>query len=176
MMGDETLHGAVRVCGVDDTQTIYQVINESARAYKSILGLAYQEPLMPMGELLEEMERVQFLAYAERGEVLGVMGYEYVGDSALVRHAYVCPRAQRKGVGTLLLRQIEGIIARSRKVDRIIIGTYAKASWAISFYEKHGYVRSRDPQIVLKKYYVIPEGQRVNSLTLEKNLPRSSEN
>ncbi len=125
---------------------------------------------MPMDELQREMKRVMFLAYEEDGKVLGVMGFEFVGDVALVRHAYVLPESQRKGIGSLLLRRIEDTIAKSRRAMRIIIGTYTNASWAVTFYEKHGYRKSTNPQEILAKYYDIPEVQRVNSLTLEKHL------
>ena len=125
---------------------------------------------MPMEELLQEMKRVAFLAYAENDETIGVMGYEYIGDVALIRHAYVRPGAQRKGIGGILLKQIEDTIEKSGKTNRIVIGTYTAASWAISFYERHGYRKSADPQSLLTKYYDIPEVQRLNSLTLEKKL------
>jgi GNAT superfamily N-acetyltransferase len=125
---------------------------------------------MLMEELQQEMKRVNFSAYEEKRQVLGVMGYEYVGDVALIRHAYILPGSQRKGIGSLLLKQIEDTVTQSKGAKRIIIGTYTSASWAIAFYEKHGYEKSANPQDVLKKYYAIPEVQRLNSLTLEKNL------
>ena len=122
---------------------------------------------MPMGELLREMRRLKFSAYEESGQVLGVMGYEYVGDVVLIRHAYILPRSQRKGIGGLLLTQIEALLTKSRRVKRIIIGTYTGVSWAISFYEKHGYRKSANPHEILMRSYDIPEIQRLNSLTLE---------
>jgi len=116
------------------------------------------------------MKRVSFLAYEENGCVLGVMGYEFVEDVALIRHAYTRPESQARGIGTLLLTRIEHTIMNSNMATRIIIGTYAKASWAISFYQKHGYRESNNSQEILAKYYEIPEVQRLNSLTLEKSL------
>lgn len=166
-----TQRAAIRESVADDIETVYQIINEAARAYKSVLpSQVYHEPQMSMDELQREFKRVGFLACEENGQILGVMGYEFVEDIALIRHAYVRPKAQRKGIGSLLLHEIEGIITRSRRAKRIVIGTYTAASWAIAFYEKHGYQKSSDPQQILRRYYDIPEVQRINSLTLEKKL------
>jgi GNAT superfamily N-acetyltransferase len=165
------LHGIIRECNQADADTLYRVINEAAKAYQPVLAAAaYHEPQMTMNELLRELERVKFLAYTESAEVLGVMGYEYVGDVALIRHAYVRPEAQRKGIGSLLLERTEETILKSGRVSRIIIGTYTAALWAVSFYEEHGYRKSKNPQSVLGKYYEIPEVQALNSLTLERRL------
>lgn len=125
---------------------------------------------MSMHELQREMKRVKFYVYEENEVIFGVMGYEYVRDVALIRHAYVRPGMQRKGIGTILLGNVEGLIAKSKRVHKIIIGTYSNASWAISFYEKHGYHKSQNPQDILIRYYDISEVQRTNSLTLEKEL------
>lgn len=127
---------------------------------------------MPFEELQREVRRVSFLAYEENGNMLGVMGYEFVDNVALIRHAYTRPESQGRGIGTLLLRRIEDIITSSSKARKIIIGTYTRTSWAISFYERHGYTKSGDPQAILMRYYDIPEVQRLNSLTLEKSLKR----
>ncbi|MGA2789449.1 MAG: GNAT family N-acetyltransferase [Candidatus Bathyarchaeia archaeon] len=163
--------GTIRECSPRDLEAIYRVINEAAKAYQPVLPpYVYHDPQMPMDELEREMKRVSFLAYEEKGHVLGVMGYEFVEDVALIRHAYTRPESQGRGIGTLLLTRIEDTIANSNRVTRIIIGTYTKASWAISFYQKHGYRESSNPQEVLIKYYDIPEVQRLNSLTLEKSL------
>ncbi len=163
--------GAVRECVSQDIDAIFEVINEAAKAYKPVLPHdAYHEPQMPLEELKRELRRVRFLAYEDEGRILGVMGYEHIGEIALIRHAYVRHEAQRKGIGTLLLKQVEDAIISTKRADRIIIGTYTGASWAISFYEKHGYRKSSNPQEILTKYYDIPEVQRLNSLTLEKKL------
>ena len=161
----------MRHCTQEDLEIILQIINEAAKAYGAVLPPpVYHEPQMAMEELQREIKRVSFLAYEENGNMLGVMGYEFLDDVALIRHAYTRPTSQGRGIGTLLLRRIEEIITDSNKASRIIIGTYTLATWAIAFYERHGYRKSRNPQEILTKYYDIPEVQRLNSLTLEKTL------
>ena len=163
--------GTTRHCTHQDLPTILQIINEAARAYEPVLPPhVYHEPQMTMEELQREIKRVSFLAYDENGNMLGVMGYEFVDGVALIRHAYTRPKSQGRGIGSLLLRRIEEIITNSNKASTIIIGTYTQASWAITFYEKHGYRKASNPQEILTKYYDIAEVQRLNSLTLEKTL------
>jgi GNAT superfamily N-acetyltransferase len=163
--------GTIRHCGNQDLAVILEIVNEAAKAYKAVLPPhVYHEPQMTMEELRRETKRVSFLAHEEDGNMLGVMGYEFIDPVALIRHAYTRPKSQGRGIGSLLLTRIEEIITNSNKATRIIIGTYTRASWAIHFYEKHGYRRSSNPQEILTKYYDIPEVQRLNSLTLEKSL------
>jgi hypothetical protein len=54
----------------------------------------------------------------------------------------------------------------------ILIGTWADASWAIRFYEKHGFrvVTVEEKNRLLKKYWSIPDRQIETSVVLaEKN-------
>ena len=62
------------------------------------------------------------------------MGIQPVGDVDLIRHAYVSPGSQRRGVGGALLEHL----ARST-TRRMLVGTWAAAEWAIRFYRHHGF-------------------------------------
>jgi GNAT superfamily N-acetyltransferase len=171
---ESRLSGTIRRCDNQDLAVILQIINEAATANKAVLPPhVYHEPQMTMQELQQETKRVSFLAYEKDGNMLGVMGYEFTDHVALIRHAYTRRKSQGKGIGSLLLTRIEEIITNSNKATRIIIGTYTRAYWAIHFYEKHGYQKSSNPQVILTKYYDIPEVQQSNSLTLEKALARA---
>ena len=69
----------IRKCTDDDTRIIYEIINESAKAYKPVLPKnVYREPQMSMEELLSEMKRIKFYAAVENDEIVGVMGYEFI--------------------------------------------------------------------------------------------------
>ena len=81
----------------------------------------------------------------------------------LIRHAYVWTRVQKLGIGTKLLQHLESMTEKP-----IFIGTWAAASWAISFYEKNGFtlVSEEGKNRLLKKYWSIPERQVETSVVL----------
>jgi GNAT superfamily N-acetyltransferase len=85
------------------------------------------------------------------------------GDVALVRHAYVAPDAQRKGLGTRLLRHVQGLTHKP-----VLIGTGAAASWAIDFYRRNGFtvVSPSQKDALLRKYWSVPARQIETSVVL----------
>jgi len=91
------------------------------------------------------------------------MGIQDKGAVALVRHAYVAPTIQRKGVGTRLLRHVEGLADKP-----ILIGTWADASWAIEFYQRNGFtvVPNSHKDRLLRTYWSIPARQIETSVVL----------
>lgn len=119
---------------------------------------------MSAEELKKEIsDGVEFWVAEEDGLIEGVMGMQDKGDVTLVRHAYVVPGTQRSGLGTRLLRHIEGVVEKP-----ILIGTWAAATWAIGFYERNGYANlPRDVKDrLLRKYWSIPERQIETSVVL----------
>lgn len=162
----------IRKCTTDDIQEIHDIINEAAKAYGAVVpSHAYHEPQMTVDELLSETKRIRFYAAEADGRIVGVIGYEYVGEGvALIRHAYVKPNYQRRGIGSQLLKCLEALIENDGFVRKIIIGTYKGAYWALAFYQKHGYRFVADHDKVLRSYYDIPTVQRENSLALEKKI------
>jgi N-acetylglutamate synthase-like GNAT family acetyltransferase len=126
----------IRKCDDSDFDTIYEIINEAAEVYKGIIPAdRWKEPYMPRDELRHEIDAdVQFWGYEEDGELLGVMGIQDVIDVTLIRHAYVRTAEQNKGIGGKLLLHLRTLTSRP-----ILLGTWADATWAIRFYEKHGF-------------------------------------
>jgi GNAT superfamily N-acetyltransferase len=147
------------------------VLNEAAKSYKKVLPPeAYKEPQMSLEEFSSEAERIKFLTAKLDGEIVGIMGYEYVGDAALVRHGYVKPSYQRMGIGSTLLKAIEEKIKSEGKVKKIIVGMYRRAYWAVSFWSKHGFMLIDNSEEVLRRYYNIPEVQIRNSIAMCKEV------
>jgi N-acetylglutamate synthase-like GNAT family acetyltransferase len=148
-----------------DLPQVFAIINQAAQAYRDVIPAdRWHEPYMPQDQLESDIAQgVVFWVAEEDGCVLGVMGIQDRGDFALVRHAYVTPGTQRKGVGTTLLRHVESLTLKP-----ILIGTWAAASWAIGFYRRNGYtvVSDREKDRLLRTYWSIPERQIETSVVL----------
>src|SRR5262245_57806340 len=119
-----------------DLPAMLVVVNDAAQAYRGVIPPdAWRDPYMPPDELARDIaDGVEFWVAEEDGRLFGVMGLQDKGDVALVRHAYVTPALQGKGVGTRLLRHLEGLADKP-----ILIGTWAAAAWAIEFYRRNGF-------------------------------------
>jgi GNAT superfamily N-acetyltransferase len=153
----------IRKCQAVDTERIYFIINEAAKAYEGFIPPdRYHQPYMPMDELKQEMKRMYFLGWEVNTELVGVMGLEPIKDVTLIRHAYVLPQWQQHGIGSKLLNHLEGLVTTSR----LLVGTWADASWAIDFYRKHGFTLLPDKDELLRIYWDIPQRQIETSVVL----------
>ncbi len=156
----------IRQYDPQDMPALYRIINDAAMAYKGVIPAdRWHEPYMPMDELKNEIAAgVDFLVFEDdTREILGVMGIQPVKDVNLIRHAYVMTKQRRGGIGTALLLEL-----LKRASTGILIGTWKDATWAVSFYEKNGFVRvsEEDKNKLLKKYWNIPRRQIETSVVL----------
>jgi GNAT superfamily N-acetyltransferase len=153
----------IRRCSPEDLERIYLIINQAARAYEGAIPAdCYPHPYMPREELEEEMARMSFFGWEEAGELVGVMGFQPVRDVTLIRHAYVLPRWQKRGIGGKLLNHLKGMVNNRR----LLVGTWADASWAIDFYRKHGFKLEKNKDELLESYWDIPRRQIETSVVL----------
>ena len=81
----------------------------------------------------EIAEGVTFWGHEDDGVLVGVMGMQSVRDVDLIRHAYVLPSNQGRGIGDGLLRYL-----RQSSTRRMLVGTWDAAVWAIRCYRRHG--------------------------------------
>ena len=155
----------IRKCTEFDLNTIFDIINDAAVAYKRIIpGDRWHEPYMPLEEIRQEIEAgVIFWGFENAGDLFGVMGIQDKGDVALIRHAYVRTRSRKQGIGENLLLHLEGLTEKP-----ILVGTWQAATWAISFYQKNGYrlVSETEKSRLLQKYWSIPDRQIETSVVL----------
>jgi GNAT superfamily N-acetyltransferase len=155
----------IRLCRDDERDEILSIINAAAEAYRGVIPAdRWHEPYMP-GDALdrERAAGVVFWGYQDRGRLTGVMGLQDVGDVNLIRHAYVLPAQQRAGIGGRLLKHLQQMSTKP-----MLVGTWAAATWAIRFYERHGFalVSPQRKTALLKSYWTIPERQIETSVVL----------
>ncbi|MBI06736.1 MAG: GNAT family N-acetyltransferase [Rhodospirillaceae bacterium] len=126
----------IRAYGDNDFTVLVSLINTAAEAYRGIIPPdCWKGPYMPMGELRDEIAAgVCFWIYEEDSSPIGVMGLQEVQNVTLIRHAYIAPTAQRRGVGGVLLTCCCALAKRP-----VLIGTWAAADGAIQFYKKNGF-------------------------------------
>jgi GNAT superfamily N-acetyltransferase len=155
----------IRPCRHDERPAILAIVNSAAEAYRGVIPAdRWHEPYMSASELDAELAAgVEFWGYEDGGELLGVMGVQGVGDVDLIRHAYVLPSSQGRGVGSALLEHLAGAATR-----RMLVGTWAAAEWAIRFYRRHGFeqVSTERKDELLSRYWTIPERQIETSVVL----------
>ena len=152
-------------CEESDVPSIFDIINQSALAYKGVIPAdRWHEPYMPLAELQAEIVKgVRFFGCRVDGRLVGVMGIQDVQDVTLIRHAYIRPECRRQGIGHKLLETMRRLTTRP-----ILIGTWKAASWAIDFYEKNGFklVDEEEKKRLLRRYWTIPERQVEESVVL----------
>jgi GNAT superfamily N-acetyltransferase len=157
----------IRSLLLSDFDAILKVINDAAQAYKGVIpNDRWKEPYMSAEELKGEIEAgVRFFGWVEGEHLLGVTGIQAIKDTTLIRHAYVLPGCQRRGIGTRLLEHLTDLA----ETPEILVGTWADATWAIRFYEKHGFklVSPGEKDRLLRSYWNIPERQVETSVVLK---------
>jgi GNAT superfamily N-acetyltransferase len=181
-MEDDTVHAGdsdgsvdkarmmVRILGASDGRAAVTVINTAAEWYAEFLAPSeVYEPEMTLQGWAQETRRMTWYGAFDGVDLVGVMGLEYAGAAALLRHAYVLPDHQRQGIAAMLLNRLEREVDG---VDTIIVGTYSANYKARAAFEKAGYQASPDPEAVLRRYYEIPEDRLQSSVTYEKHLDR----
>ena len=155
----------IRRCTEDDIPAMDAIINEAARAYQGVIPTdCWHDPYMSRSDLVAEIASgVEFWGWDDAGVLVGVMGLQNVRDIMLIRHAYVRSSHQSRGVGGALLTQLAG-----RSDTPLLVGTWAAASWAIRFYERHGFrlVGTEEKDRLLSTYWNISSRQRQTSVVL----------
>jgi GNAT superfamily N-acetyltransferase len=155
----------IRPCRKDERSVISEIINAAAEAYRGVIPAdRWHDPYMSLLELDSEISAgVAFWAYESEGDVIGVMGIQPVRDVDLIRHAYVRPGNQRRGLGAALISHIRSMSSR-----QMLVGTWAAATWAIAFYQRNGFelVSAEQKAALLKTYWTIPERQIETSVVL----------
>ena len=145
---------SIRACDQSDFEAIRETINDSALAYQGkIPAELYREPWMSEYYLKKEIDSGVCFYAAElsaisrpqtagvRPVIGGVMGVQNVLDVTLIRHSYIRTAFRRNGIGSALIR------AHLERADRpILVGCLKSMTWAIEFYQKHGFTLVSDDE------------------------------
>lgn len=162
---DELALGTMRPCVAAERPEMLAVINAAAQAYRGAIPPdRWREPYMPALELASEIaDGVVFSGCEVDGALVGVMGVQRRGNVDLIRHAYVLPAWQGRGVGSRLMDHL-----RLAQVRPLLVGTWRAAVWAVSFYKRHGFTPAPDSvaALLLRTYWTVPERQIATSLVL----------
>lgn len=155
----------IRPCSAGDIPEILTIINDGASAYRGVIPAdRWHQPYMPREELEHEIAAgVEFSGWDEAGRLAGVMGLQPVKDVLLIRHAYVRTAQRQLGIGGKLLKHLVASADR-----RMLVGTWKAASWAVRFYEKHGFrlVGDEEKNRLLRTYWTVPDRQIETSVVL----------
>ena len=155
----------IRPCRDDERGEILAIVNAAAEAYRGVIPAdRWREPYMDARELDAEIAAgVAFWGYEADDVLIAAIGIQPRGDVDLIRHAYVLPGHQGRGVGGAVLHHVRRLSAR-----RMLVGTWAAADWAISFYRRHGFelVSAERTTTLLQAYWTIPDRQVETSVVL----------
>jgi GNAT superfamily N-acetyltransferase len=156
---------SIRPCVNADFDAMCAVINAAATAYAGVIPAdRYDVPYMPDDELRDEIAAgVRFWGWYDPDGLSGVMGIQDVDDVTLIRHAYVTPSRQGTGIGSRLLAHLMSLPRQP-----LLVGTWADATWAVHFYERHGFrlVTPEEKDRLLRRYWSIPARQVDTSVVL----------
>jgi len=157
----------------DHRTAIVEIINDAANAYKGVIpDDRWKEPYMSAKELADEIRAgVRFYGYFEDGFLLGTAGIQNAGRFDLIRHCYVRTSYQRRGIGSTLLQYLLSFA----RTSLILVGTWEDATWAVEFYERHGFelVSREEKNQLLQEYWDIPARQIETSVVLKRKAYKS---
>jgi GNAT superfamily N-acetyltransferase len=155
----------VRRCRDDERPAILEIINAAAEAYRGVIPAdRWHEPHMSRRDLDREAAAgVAFWGHEAESALLGVMGIQQMPEVDLIRHAYVLPGSQGRGIGGALLKHLRHLSSQT-----MLVRTWAAADWAIRFYRQHGFelVSTERKTRLFKTHWTIPDRQIETSVVL----------
>jgi N-acetylglutamate synthase-like GNAT family acetyltransferase len=134
---------AIRPCVESDFSQILETINDGARAYRGHIPEDFwKEPYVSPAELHDALDQgMRFLAVVEpSGRFAGVLAMHERKNACMIRYVYVRCAVQGQGVGTRLLHACQSIATK-----KILIAAWRGATWAVAFYERHGFRKISSP-------------------------------
>lgn len=139
----KSIERSIRRATIADIPAIVALINEADQVYRTIIPPElWREPFITNKRLLQKWAEREYLVAMDGGEIVGVVCWEVMGPAAYLGRLFVHPSCQRQGIGRALLETVESKAKRARcRFISLIVNP--KATWAVKFYEKHGYIKGK---------------------------------
>jgi ribosomal protein S18 acetylase RimI-like enzyme len=142
-LSERSSGGSVRIRRAthEDAALIASVLAESFREYRDLYtpeGFAATTPTSV--QIRSRMEEGPVWVALLDGAVVGTVAAVDHGEDLYVRGMAVLPNGRGRGIGALLLRQIEDY-ASPRGYERLILSTTPFLYQAIQLYERYGFRR-----------------------------------
>jgi amino-acid N-acetyltransferase len=132
---------------------IREAINDDLKAIKSLLDSAS----LPSSDIEKHLSN--FFVLKNEGDIIGTIGMELYGDTALLRSLAVKKDYQNKGYGQ---RLYQTLISKVKKMD--VMNIYLLTETAVGFFSKEGFQEIRRELVppAIKQTYeystLCPEG------------------
>ncbi|MGC8663863.1 MAG: ribosomal protein S18-alanine N-acetyltransferase [Thermoplasmata archaeon] len=101
----------------------------------------------------------------ENDEPEGYLSYYIESNECHVESIATVPKYKRKGVGSVLMRELEKVCVSNNK-KRIVLEVRLKNKGAINFYRKHGFKELQ----ILKDYYMLSYRGSRDAILMVKDL------
>lgn len=132
----------IRVAVAEDAPSIASVLRESFAEYESLYTREGFDATTPAGpQVRERMEEGPVWVAVDGDAVVGTVSVVPKGESLYVRGMAIVPAARGRGIGELLLREVEAY-ASERGFKRLLLSTTPFLGRAIQLYERYGFRRS----------------------------------
>ena len=138
--------------GEGQTLEFKKSLSQRDRGLKALCGMINAEPA----------QGAVWFGVNDDGELVGIMGIEPIKDVTLIRHAYVLPEYQNRGIGKQLLTYLINLTT----TRQLLVGTWGAAYWALAFYHKNGFTLLPDKDKLLSTYWDIPPRQIETSVVM----------
>lgn len=137
---------SVKKADVHDVESILFIINTSVRnSYKSIIPPEqFRDPVLTLEQLVKESKLMTFYVCSVENRFVGVAALRILKHkNGIVRWVHVLPEYRRLGVGTSMMKHIEGEAKKIGIRKLRVVYVWEKAYWARNFYNKLGYRKGK---------------------------------
>lgn len=137
----DTSSVSIRAAVPEDASAIASVLRESFVEYEPLYTReGFAATALTSAEARSRIEEGPVWVALDTDAVVGTVSAIPKGESLYVRGMAIVPRARGRGIGELLLRQVESF-ASGRGFRRLLLSTTPFLGRAIRLYERYGFER-----------------------------------